>query len=845
MPDWLIETLRALPAVLLMIGGVGLPWALIVLPRRDWADKAMILCLSLGFGPALVTFWMFILGVAGQDGTPGAGDSPNPMQTSYVSLVGGKDLLRPELILAGMIPMMIIGWLIVWRKWRTTQPSSMEGRSLAADEKVIIAFVMIATVIRGFVTSWVSFGAWDELWVYGYQGRIYTLLGFIPSDIGYYPQFLPLQYAYAQIMSYGHVADHAARAVLPFLQIGSISAAYILGSRLFTRRVGFYAAALWALYPHFGYWSRVGDLEIVLTFSFTAAAAFFLMAWQSLDRRYAMIAGLFLGIAMWTKPTAGALILSVVLLVIVEFIRVRGNWREWLPRLQIAAVTGIACIPLGAAWYLRNALIGHDPIVMPPSYWNDFATRGGHLLGWYLVLLGVLFAYLFTLRYRPNWRWMLLGVGLIILAVTRTIITPGRTNLLENIALILGVIVLAVMLADYAFAHADEKTKHILAKVGWSQLMALPYFITWFYSYSYHYRLSFPIVPLMILPTAVVLGYWLTPQRISAWHFPRRLAYAALVVGFALYGVAVSAYDDALGWDWLWTIPAEDDYSQAALLGVVDTIQTYIDTHDEPPVIIAPGMQTLPFFFPFLDIRTTETPMETVEIGGATHFIYGGIETPYQYALAGIEPDFEGERLPYWSQMFTSLYRENVAEPFIVFEDPDFSYTIFEIHAEDRFNLPEIMPLVQFDEEIIFGGFVRFIGYSYSDTLLVYNPDHIDLHMVFEVLAPVPDDYFMFLHLVNKDDPDTRLGGADGPVRYSYLTRPYYSTRFWEVGEYVIDRRGFWYDPMGQWGDDDYRLRIGFYSQTDGHRAEITINGESAGDAFILPTEFSVPTLPE
>ena len=39
-----------------------------------------------------------------------------------------------------------------------------------------------------------------------------------------------------------------------------------------------------------------------------------------------------------------------------------------------------------------------------------------------------------------------------------------------------------------------------ISRFGWMYLLALPYFITWFYSYSYHYRLSFAIVPLMLMP---------------------------------------------------------------------------------------------------------------------------------------------------------------------------------------------------------------------------------------------------------------------------------------------------------------------------------------------------------
>ena len=161
------------------------------------------------------------------------------------------------------------------------------------DELSWISVIILAIVLRWVITSWLEFGAYDPLWVYGYQGRVYTLAGYIPADIGYYPQFLSLQYAYAQIVGAGGIDDHAARAILPFLQVGSIFATYLLGSRLFDRRTGIIAAALWALYPDFGYWTRTGDLEIPVTFGFTGAAVFFLMAWTeaetSLRRRYALI----------------------------------------------------------------------------------------------------------------------------------------------------------------------------------------------------------------------------------------------------------------------------------------------------------------------------------------------------------------------------------------------------------------------------------------------------------------------------------------------------------------------------------------------------------------------------
>ena len=110
---------------------------------------------------------------------------------------------------------------------------------LHTDEKLLLALIGIALVIRWIGVAYWPSTAYDSLWVYAYEGKLYTLLGYIPSTIGYYPQFLPLQHTFLQL-AVGGINDHAARAVLPWLHLGSIFAAYILGKRLFNRRIGIY-----------------------------------------------------------------------------------------------------------------------------------------------------------------------------------------------------------------------------------------------------------------------------------------------------------------------------------------------------------------------------------------------------------------------------------------------------------------------------------------------------------------------------------------------------------------------------------------------------------------------------
>ena len=45
MPDWLLPTFLLLPALLWMFWGVGIPWALALLPSADWSRQIEVLTL--------------------------------------------------------------------------------------------------------------------------------------------------------------------------------------------------------------------------------------------------------------------------------------------------------------------------------------------------------------------------------------------------------------------------------------------------------------------------------------------------------------------------------------------------------------------------------------------------------------------------------------------------------------------------------------------------------------------------------------------------------------------------------------------------------------------------------
>ena len=239
--------------------------------------------------------------------------------------------------------------------------------------------------------------------------------------------------------------------------------------------------------------------------------------------RYALIAGLLLGIGLWTKPTMFAFPLGIGLLLGIDLVRVRFDWQRWQPRLRVALLTGMAALPLGAIWYVRNLTLGLTVVVFPLPFWQTLAQRSGGEFGWLLAALVVWAIYLYR-RY-PGYEWRLgaVGMALVLLALVPTIIPQifptllpvRRMSIIEFGLLAEGLVVLAVVVRRMARDLWDDDLRATAGLVGWGLALALPYFVTWFYSYSYHYRLSFAIVPLMILPSAAILARLFTAETVG------------------------------------------------------------------------------------------------------------------------------------------------------------------------------------------------------------------------------------------------------------------------------------------------------------------------------------------
>lgn len=822
LPYWLTESLLAYPSILLILL-TGLSWAWLILPVKHWRDKAWLALTVWLAGTGITSLCLGLIGIYGGD---------KAEATFYF----------PHIILA-LSGINLIGLVLSIVKWKKNKPILKSTRiPLNWDEILLILLILIALVGRWLTTAYWPFTQYDPIWVYGSQARLYFLDGFIPQHIAYYPQYIQMQYLFTQL-GVGMINDHVARSVIPFMHLTSILATYLLGQQIYSRRTGIIAAAIWALYPHVAAWAHVGDLEITLAAVSTVMILCFLLAWQAntsaLRRQYALMSGLALGLAMWTKPTAGALIIGVLLVLGVEYIRLRFNFRKWLPKFEIGFWAGLACIPMGSLWYIRNLLLGHEVITMPPDFWLTQARRSGDYLGWLLLTLILLLIYLYLSKAkRTGWLFSLLGFGLILLGLLPSMpwINPARFDPpmsriqpLEFILIIAGLALLAYGLWQYWKVHQSRHSQSLSITII-LYILILPYLITLFYSYSYHYRLSFTIVPALIVPGAFLLSLLWPAQTVSGWHQIKRLAYAALIMLLAFPGVVGTFIDTKGNFDWFFTDKYANDDAKyrtqnPSLMLVVDRLNEAIEQGDEMPVVVAPGEQRLPFFFPKMQI-IADIPVTTwaeLEAEAASHFIYSS-QSQEVYEIAGIAPET--------NQIISGLARTDIVHQILAHKEGTFHYEMYELELEKRRQAldPDNAPVGYFFEgdQVIFGDSIQFVGWSLGFDKFIPG-GRIPITFAWKALTPIETDYITAIHL-RKVGEEEVIHTWDRPVA-TQNQGLYYSSKLWDEGEIIIDARNLAADGIKDADTTaDYRLYVGWYAKDSGERLPLYINGERQPD---------------
>ena len=242
--------------------------------------------------------------------------------------------------------------------------------------------------------------------------------------------------------------------------------------------------------------------------------------------------------------------------------------------------------------------------------------------------------------------------------------------------------------------------------------------------------------------------------------------------------------------------------------------------------------ERLPFFFPQLPIvDQTITELSELEALGASHFVYGA-KAREAYVERGIDPQR--------TQLIAALGRRDLFTKTAWHYDATFSYELYRVRDfGSRRELPQHYARAEGSEdEIVFGDRIRVWAHGvyprviYLNTPLTFEPS-------WRALRPLAADYEIALRLV-----DARAGATAAEWRFRPGEHRHgsYSTRNWEVDEYINDLQILRLDPNADIARGDYTFALGVWDAAAERYLPLTINGEAAGEFYQLNGIYSLRT---
>ncbi len=330
-----------------LVGCVSLaayPWAAWLLaksPRNDGGWLTLLVGFALSVGAlTLLMFWEAVIGI--------------PFNLWAITL--------PYALLV------LIGW-VLWRRQPLLPRVAPNSETRSWPFWIVVAILAIVSAAIVFNAAYWPFSRDDALGIYGRYGRLMWITGSLVSferdDAFYqtYPVLVSLTYTYTYLVS-GWQNEYLARVLPALMSLACLPAVYLFGRMLGSRLVGWSSAVLLALTPAFGSWASSGYVDLPMAFFYFMSAIFVWRLWQTGHWCDALLAGVMMGLAAWTKNAAllGVGLLGVTLL---------WAWRKQHIRLQEIVLVAASGLAIAAPWYIRN--IVKASMIIPPTAWTDQA----------------------------------------------------------------------------------------------------------------------------------------------------------------------------------------------------------------------------------------------------------------------------------------------------------------------------------------------------------------------------------------------------------------------------------------------------------------------------------------
>ena len=255
---------------------------------------------------------------------------------------------------------------------KTLKVSSIPNlQSLITNYKLHLVLICSLSVIIIAINS-ISypFYRYDTITRFAPNARTLFTLARIPESLTGYPLGMQMLYAFG-FMAAGGVNDHVAGIFVALTALGMIGCVYLSTRLIFSERAAWCATILAISSPVFVDWATSGYVDVPEGFYHGLTFIFALLWLQRGETRYAILAGVMAGFALWIKQSSLVLLPALAVVPLLRLFTTRDLKKEFVLGVSVL----LPLLLIGVPWYARSYFMGANVFPAPSSYDELFIDR--------------------------------------------------------------------------------------------------------------------------------------------------------------------------------------------------------------------------------------------------------------------------------------------------------------------------------------------------------------------------------------------------------------------------------------------------------------------------------------